>query len=97
MSYFPDARTGEDGYKDTDLKGERAAFLNGFDCAVDELLTLFNGNLDIYTSDSIIAHYMEKHTEEAEEFIECIKAWMEMSRNEAAVCLLDDQNAEEEA
>lgn len=96
MSYFPDARTGENGYKDADLKGERAAFLRGFDCAVDEMMALLKGNLDIYTSESIIVHYMEKHSEEAEEFIECVKAWLEMSRNEAAVCLLDEQYMEEE-
>lgn len=96
MSYFPDARTGENGYKDTDLKGERAAFLRGFDCAVDEMMTLLKGNLDIYTSESIIVHYMEKHSEEAEEFIECVKAWLEMSRNETAVYLLDEQYMDEE-
>ena len=96
MSYFPDARTGEKGYKDTDLKGERAAFLKGFDLACEELLTMLEGNLDIYTSTSIIAHYMEKHEEEAKEFIECIKDWLEMERNEAVVCLLDAQSIEEE-
>ena len=96
MSYFPDARTGEKGYKDTDLKGERAAFLKGFDLAFEEILTLLEENLDIYTSDSIIAHYMEKHQEEAKEFIECIKDWLEMNRNEAVVCLLDAQSIEEE-
>ena len=96
MSYFPDARTGEKGYKDTDLKGERAAFLKGFDLAFEEILTLLEGNLDIYTNDSIIAHYMEKHEEEAKEFIECIKDWLEMNRNEAVVCLLDAQSIEEE-
>ena len=38
MSYFPDARTGEKGYKDTDLKGERAAFLKGFDLAYEDIV-----------------------------------------------------------
>ena len=67
MSYFPDARTGENGYKDTDLKGERAAFLRGFDCAVDEIKNLFKGNLEMYSGDSLILHYIAKHEEEAEE------------------------------
>ena len=96
MSYFPDARTGENGYKDTDLKGERAAFLRGFDCAVDEIKNLFKGNLEMYSGDSLILHYIAKHEEEAEEVIECIEDFLEMSRNEAAVCLLDDQYCEEE-
>lgn len=96
MSYFPDARTGENGYKDTDLKGERAAFLKGFDCAVDEIKNLFNGNLEMYSVDSLVIHYIAKHEEEAKEILECIEEFMEMSRNETTVCLLDDQYCEEE-
>ena len=70
MTYIPNAREGENGYKDTDLKGERAAFLRGYD-------------------------YLEENEDKAQELFSCIKHWLEMQRNEAAVALLDDQFCEE--
>ena len=95
MSYFPNARTGENGYKDSDLKGERAAFLRGFDCAIDEILNL-EGNLECYSDNSLIMHYLEENADKASELFECIKDWAEMERNTAAIALLDEQYNEEE-
>lgn len=96
MTFIPNARNGENGYKDTDLKGERAAFLRGYDAAVEDILTL-EGNLETYSGESLLMHYLEENTEKAAEIFNCIKEWAEMQRNEAAVALLDDQSSEEES
>lgn len=96
MSYIPNAREGENGYKDTDLKGERAAFIQGYDAAVEDILNLEN-NLEIYSGDSLFMHFLQENEEKASEIFTCIKHWAEMQRNEAAVSLLDDQYAEEDS
>lgn len=95
MSYIPNARKGENGYKDTDLTGSRAEYLRGYDKAIEDLLTLEN-NLEMYAGDSLFFHYLMDNPEKAEEFFECVKDYAEMQRNETAVSLLDDQYAEEE-
>ena len=90
MTYIPNAREGENGYKDTDLKGERAAFLSGYDKAVEDILCL-EGNLEIYSGESLLIHYLEVNEDKAAELFSVIKHWTEMQRNEAAVSLLDEQ------
>ena len=87
MTYIPNARTGENGYKDTDLKGERADFLRGYDAAVSDILCL-EGNLEVYSGESLLIQYLE---DKAQELFTVIKHWIEMQRNEAAVSLLDEQ------
>ena len=94
MSYIPNAREGENGYNDKDLKGERAAFLRGFDAAVEDILNIEN-NLEVYSGESLVMHYLEENTDKAAEIFTCLKEWAEMQRNEAAVSLLDDQFCEE--
>ena len=95
MSYFPNAREGENGYKDTDLKGERAAFLRGYDAAVDDILCLEN-NLEVYAGESLLIHYLAENEDKAEELFSAFKHWAEMERNTQAVALLDDQYCEEQ-
>lgn len=95
MSYIPNARTGENGYKDSDLKGERAAFLRGYDAAIEDILNL-EGNLEVYSGESLIIHYLAENEDKAEELFSDIKHWSEMHRNETAVSLLDDQYSEDE-
>ena len=90
MTHIPNARTGENGYKDTDLKGERAAFLRGYDAAVEDILCL-EGNLEVYSGESLLIHYLAENEDKAEELFTVIKHWIEMQRNEAAVSLLDEQ------
>lgn len=94
MTYIPNAREGERGYKDTDLKGERKAFLQGYDAAVEDILCL-EGNLEVYSGENLIIHYLEENEDKAEELFTCIKHWLEMQRNEAAVALLDEQYNED--
>lgn len=95
MTYIPNAREGENGYKDTDLKGERAAFLRGYDAAVSDILCLEN-NLEVYAGDNLLIHYLAENEDKAAEFFSFIKHWIEMQRNEAAVSLLDEQYNEKE-
>ena len=95
MTYIPNAREGENGYKDSDLKGERAAFLRGYDLAVEDILCL-EGNLEVYAGDNLLIHYLAENEDKAEEFFSYIKHWLEMQRNEAAVALLDEQHNEKE-
>ena len=96
MTYIPNAREGENGYKDSDLKGERAAFLRGYDAAIEDILCL-EGNLEVYSGESLLIHYLAENEDKAEELFTAIKHWSEMQRNEAAVALLDDQSCNEES
>ena len=94
MTYIPNAREGENGYKDSDLKGERAAFLRGYDAAIEDILCL-EGNLEVYSGESLLIHYLEENEDKAEELFSALKHWAEMQRNTQAVALLDDQFCEE--
>ena len=95
MTYIPNAREGESGYKDSDLKGERKAFLQGYDAAIEDLLCL-EGNLEVYSGESLLIHYLAENEDKAQELFTCIKHWIEMQRNESAVALLDDQYNEDD-
>ena len=95
MTYIPNAREGENGYKDTDLEGDRKAFLQGYDSAVSDILCL-EGNLEVYSGESLLIHYLKDNEDKAEELFTVIKHWIEMQRNEAAVSLLDEQYNEKE-
>lgn len=94
MTYIPNARTGENGYKDSDLKGERAAFLRGYDAAIEDILCLEH-NLEVYAGDNLLIHYLSEYEDKAEDLFSCIKHWAEMERNQTAVALLDGQYCEE--
>lgn len=95
MTYIPNARIGESGYSDKDLKGDRKAFLQGYDAAIEDILCL-EGNLEVYAGESLLIHYLAENEDKAEELFTCIKHWLEMERNTAAVSLLDDQYSDEE-
>ena len=95
MTYIPNAREGENGYKDTDLEGDRKAFLQGYDAAVSDILCL-EGNLEVYAGESLLIHYLAENEDKAAELFSVIKHWTEMQRNAAAVLLLDDQNTNKE-
>lgn len=95
MTYIPNAREGENGYKDTDLKGERAAFLRGYDAAIEDILCL-EGNLEVYSGESLLIHYLAENEDKAEELFTAFKHWSEMQRNTMAVALLDDQSCNED-
>ena len=95
MTYIPNAREGENGYNDKDLKGERKAFIDGYDQAIDDILCLEN-NLEVYSGESLLIHYLEVNEDKAEELFSALKHWIEMQRNVAAVALLDEQFCEEQ-
>lgn len=95
MTYIPNAREGENGYNDKDLKGERKAFIDGYDQAIDDILCLEN-NLEVYSGESLLIHYLAENEDKAEELFTALKHWLEMQRNEAAVALLDDQYSDED-
>lgn len=94
MTYIPNAREGENGYKDSDLKGNRKAFLQGYDAAIEDILCLEH-NLEVYAGESLLIHYLSENEDKAEELFSAFKHWAEMQRNEAAVALLDDQYCED--
>jgi len=95
MTYIPNVREGENGYKDSDLKGNRKAFLQGYDAAIEDILCL-EGNLEVYAGESLLIHYLAENKDKAEELFSAFKHWAEMQRNEAALALLDDQFCDEE-
>ena len=74
MSFIPNAREGGSGYKDSDLKGERAAFLKGYDAAIEDILCL-EGNLEVYSGESLLIHYLEENEDKAKELFTVIKHW----------------------
>lgn len=94
MSYIPNARTGENGYNDKDLKGDRKVYLAGYDSAIEDILN-FENNLDVYSGDSLVVHYFDENPDKAKEFFECLREWAEVERNETAVALLDDQSEDD--
>lgn len=94
MTYIPNAREGEQGYKDTDLKGDKAYYLKGYDAAIEDILDL-ESNLDCYSDKSLVAHYLIENEDKAKELFEIIADWAEMDRNQTAVALLDTQAGEE--
>ena len=95
MTYIPNARIGENGYSDKDLKGELKAYLDGYDRAIEDILNLEN-NLDVYSGDSLVYHYLKENEDKAKELFEGLKDWAEMERNETAVSLLDEQGETED-
>lgn len=95
MTYIPNAREGESGYKDSDLKGNRKAFLQGYDAAIEDILCL-EDNLEVYAGESLLIHYLADNEDKAEELFTALKHWSELQRNQAAVALLDDQYSEDE-
>ena len=94
MTYITNAREGENGYKDSDLKGNRKAFLQGYDAAIEAILCLEH-NLEVYAGESLLIHYLSENEDKAEELFTAIKHWLAMQRNEAAVALLDEQYNED--
>lgn len=94
MTYIPNAREGEGGYKDTNLRGNRKAFLQGYDAAIEDILCLEN-NLEVYAGESLLIHYLAENEDKAEELFSAFKHWAEMQRNTQAVALLDDQYCED--
>ena len=95
MTYIPNAREGENGYKDSDLKGNRKAFLQGYDAAIEDILCLEN-NLEVYAAESLLIHYLADNEDKAEELFTAFKHWAEMQRNTMAVALLDEQYNEDD-
>ena len=89
MTYIPNV-------KDTDLKGDCKTFLQGYDAAVSDILCL-EGNLEVYSGESLLIHYLEENEDKAEELFSVIKHWIAMQRNEAVAYLLDEQYNEEES
>ena len=94
MTYIPNAREGENGYKDSNLRGNRKAFLQGYDAAIEDILCLEN-NLEVYAGESLLIHYLAENEDKAEELFSALKHWSEMQRNTQAVALLDDQYCED--
>ncbi len=94
MTYIPNVREGENGYKDSDLKGNRKAFLQGYDAAIEDILCL-ESNLEVYAGESLLIHYLAENEDKAEELFTAIKHWGEMQRNTMAVALLDEQYNED--
>ena len=95
MTYIPNVREGENGYKDSDLKGNRKAFLQGYDAAVEDILCLEH-NLEVYAGESLLIHYLAENEDKAEELFSAFKHWAEMQRNTMAVALLDNQYNEDD-
>ena len=87
---IPNVRKNENGYNTDDLRGERAAYLKGYDAAVMDILDIEN-NLDYYIDNSPLIRSLADGPEKLKELLTVLKDWSEQERNITAVALLDDQ------
>lgn len=93
MSYIPNIRE-EGPYNEKNLQGENRAYIQGFDAAVQTVDGFFD-NLDIYSSENLVVHYLQEHEEAAEQVKKALLDYLEMERNEAGVSLIDAQPDED--
>jgi len=93
MTYIPDCRV-DGNYNERYLNATDKEYLAGFDAAVEALLNL-EGNLDVYSADSLVMHYLEENPEKAKELFASMKDWAEMERNELIVSMLDNMDDDE--
>lgn len=88
---FPDCRV-DDYYNEDFLKGIDKEFLSGADWMLEQIVNLFEGNLDVYRGqleyDGDID--IDKVLEKAKgEIVEMIKHWSEMERNMLITSLIE--------
>ena len=96
MSYIPDCRTDEN-YNEKYLVGNNKMFIAGFDYAVETILNLFDGNLDVYPK-------LEELLDDKKAIIadgkvalvkESIDHWAEMQRDEMITGMIDGMDEDE--
>lgn len=97
MSRIPDCRTDE-YYNQKYLVGGNADFVKGYDCAVEEILNLFN-NLDCYPDlmqllDDKVALIKDN---KADTVMSCIEDWAEMQRDTMITAMIDGMDEDEYA
>ena len=63
------------------MANDTEMFLRGYDCAVEEIMSL-KANLDVYSTESLVMHYLDETHGKADELFDCIRDWMDMGRNQ---------------
>lgn len=91
MSYIPNCRT-DDVFNEKNLSETNKAFVMGYDFAVEEIIAFFDAviNADAYPE---VQRLLENNNAEqkAEIFVGAVEDWLEMSRNQAIVSLIEEQ------
>lgn len=95
MSYIPDCRTDEN-YNEKYLNAKNKEFLAGYDCAVEQITTLFS-NLDAYPD---LEELLDDHKAvikdgKADIAQEAIEEWMESQRDELITSMIDNMSEKE--
>lgn len=63
------------------MANDTEMFLRGYDCAVEEIMSL-KANLDVYSAESLMMHFLDVNEDKAEEVFDCIRDWMDMGRSQ---------------
>lgn len=99
MTAFRDTRN-DDFYNQDFLDEMDKQFVAGYDCAVEELITLFEGNLDVYEGDcdtptgGTLFDLIERNKENNKFLIEMIHDGAEMQRDTLITSMIDGMDEE---
>lgn len=86
---YPDCRTDEN-YNEKYLNEENKKIVAGFDCCLESIVCLIEGNFDIFPA---LEYGMSEKTRE--ELKDAIETWAESSRNELITSMIDAMSDEE--
>lgn len=86
---YPDCRTDEN-YNEKYLNAEDKKIVVGFDCCLESITCLIEGNLDVFPA---LERAINEKTRE--ELKEAIETWAESTRNEMITGMIDAMSDEE--
>lgn len=89
MSYIPDCRTDEN-YNEKYLNEKSKVYIAGFDCAIETIVCMIEGNLDTFPE---LESAMSEDTQN--DLAEAVKIWAESTRNELITSMIDTMSDEE--
>lgn len=95
MTYIPDCRTDE-VYNEGNLNDRDKEIVKGFDFCAENAVVNFFDNIDVYEDeldipgeDIDIVRIIENHEEIKDALQECLKDWMEHTRDELITSMID--------
>lgn len=90
MTMFADARA-DDFYNQDFLDKNNRQFVEGYDYAVEQIKSLFEGNIDVY-EDDLNSDLVDAIEEDGEKIIDMIEQWAESSRDELITSMIDSMD-----
>lgn len=71
------------------MANDTEMFLRGYDCAVEEIMSL-KANLDVYSTESLMMHFLDSTEDKAQEVFDCIRDWMDMGRSQIVTSIEEE-------